>query len=103
MAPTTEITLRDWKLGDKNPFFLISGPCVIENEEHCLRMAERLKEAVLLIRYARVNKVPYFGICLGMQCAVIEFARHVCDLDAHSSEFDPSSSHREDLRAEESQ
>ncbi len=46
------------------------------------------------IRYARVNKVPYFGICLGMQCAVIEFARHVCDLDAHSSEFDPSSSHR---------
>ncbi|MEE8349107.1 MAG: CTP synthase [Acidobacteriota bacterium] len=46
------------------------------------------------IRYARVNKVPYFGICLGMQCAVIEFARNVCDLDAHSSEFDPSSSHR---------
>ena len=46
------------------------------------------------IRYARVNKVPYFGICLGMQCAVIEFARNVCDLDAHSSEFDPASSHR---------
>ncbi|MDA2931332.1 CTP synthase [Acidobacteria bacterium AH-259-O06] len=46
------------------------------------------------ISYARVNKVPYFGICLGMQCAVIEFARHVCSLDAHSSEFDPSSSHR---------
>ena len=46
------------------------------------------------IRYARVNKVPYFGICLGMQCAVIEYARNVCDLDAHSSEFDPSSSHR---------
>ena len=46
------------------------------------------------IRYARVNKVPYFGICLGMQCAVIEFARNVCSLDAHSSEFDPSSSHR---------
>ena len=46
------------------------------------------------IEYARVNKVPYFGICLGMQCAVIEFARNVCSLDAHSSEFDPSSSHR---------
>ena len=44
--------------------------------------------------YARVNKVPYLGICLGMQCAVIEFARNVCSLDAHSSEFDPSSSHR---------
>ena len=46
------------------------------------------------ITYARVNQVPYFGICLGMQCAVIEFARSVCDLDAHSSEFDPSTSHR---------
>jgi len=46
------------------------------------------------IQYARVQKVPYFGICLGMQCAVIEFARNVCDMDAHSSEFDPSSSHR---------
>ena len=46
------------------------------------------------IEYARVNKVPYLGICLGMQCAVIEFARNVCSLDAHSSEFDPSSSHR---------
>ncbi len=46
------------------------------------------------IQYARVNKVPYFGICLGMQCAVIEFARNVCDLNAHSSEFDPASPHR---------
>ena len=46
------------------------------------------------ITYARVNKVPYFGICLGMQCAVIEFARNVCALEAHSSEFDPSTSHR---------
>lgn len=47
------------------------------------------------ITYARVNKVPYFGICLGMQCAVIEFARNVSLLaDAHSSEFDPSTSHR---------
>jgi CTP synthase len=46
------------------------------------------------INYARVNRVPYFGICLGMQCAVIEFARNVCSLDAHSSEFDPSTPHR---------
>ncbi len=42
------------------------------------------------IRYARENKVPFFGICLGMQCAVIEFARNVCGLDANSEEFDPS-------------
>jgi CTP synthase len=39
------------------------------------------------IRYAREKKIPYFGICLGMQCAVIEFARNVCGLDANSSEF----------------
>lgn len=42
------------------------------------------------IQYARENKIPFFGLCLGMQCAVIEYARNVCGLlDAHSSEFDP--------------
>jgi CTP synthase len=41
------------------------------------------------VRYARENRVPFFGICLGMQCAVIEFARNMCGLDgANSSEFD---------------
>lgn len=40
------------------------------------------------IRFAREKKIPYFGICLGMQCAVIEFARNVCGLSANSSEFD---------------
>src|SRR5512140_1689024 len=47
------------------------------------------------IRYARENKVPYFGICLGMQTACIEFARNVCGLeDANSSEFDAAAAHR---------
>jgi len=47
------------------------------------------------IRYARENKVPYFGICLGMQTACIEFARNVCGLNgANSSEFDPATPHR---------
>ena len=46
------------------------------------------------IRYARVNSVPYFGICLGLQCLVIEFARNVCSLEANSSEFDPSVTHK---------
>ncbi len=46
------------------------------------------------IRYTRVEKVPYFGICLGMECAVIEFARAVCGLQADSSEFDPAAPHR---------
>ncbi|MEW6570861.1 MAG: CTP synthase [Nitrospirota bacterium] len=43
---------------------------------------------VRAIRYAREKKIPYFGICLGMQCAVIEFARNVCGLSANSTEFD---------------
>ena len=42
------------------------------------------------INYARVNNVPFLGICLGMQLSVIEFARNVCNLeDASSTEFDP--------------
>ena len=49
---------------------------------------------VRAITHARVNKIPYFGICLGLQCAVIEFARNVCGLDANSSEFNPSAQHR---------
>jgi CTP synthase len=47
------------------------------------------------IRYARECKVPYFGICLGMQTMVIEFARNVCGLaNANSTEFDPATSNR---------
>jgi CTP synthase len=47
------------------------------------------------IRYAREKKVPYFGICLGMQTACIEFARNVAGLEqANSSEFDPATPHR---------
>ncbi len=46
-------------------------------------------------RYARENKVPYLGLCLGMQVAVIEFARHVSGFaGANSGEFDPESSHK---------
>jgi CTP synthase len=43
---------------------------------------------VKAIKFAREKKIPYFGICLGMQCAVIEFARNVCGLSANSTEFD---------------
>ena len=46
------------------------------------------------IRYARENNVPFLGICLGMQMAVVEFARHVCGLaDAHSSELSRTTAH----------
>ena len=47
------------------------------------------------IQYAREKQVPYFGICLGMQTACIEYARNVCGLaDANASEFDPATPHR---------
>ncbi len=43
------------------------------------------------IKYARVNKIPFVGLCLGMQCAVIEFARNVCNMPgANSVEFEPN-------------
>jgi CTP synthase len=46
------------------------------------------------VRYARERKVPYLGLCLGLQTAVIEFARNVCGLEgANSSEFDPTTPH----------
>jgi CTP synthase len=46
------------------------------------------------VRYARERRVPYLGICLGMQCAVIEYARNVCGLaGASSAEFDPAAPH----------
>ncbi len=46
------------------------------------------------IRFARENKIPFLGLCLGMQCAVIEFARNVCNFsDAHSTEFNPETEH----------
>jgi CTP synthase len=49
---------------------------------------------IMAARYAREKKVPYFGICLGMQIAVIEFARNVCKLKAaNSTEFDPKTPH----------
>ena len=47
------------------------------------------------IKFARENNIPFFGICLGMQCCVIEFARNVLNLsDATSTEFDPTSKNK---------
>jgi len=49
---------------------------------------------ILAAQYARENKVPYLGLCLGLQIAVIEFARHVCGLEgANSKEFDEATPH----------
>jgi len=47
---------------------------------------------IVTARYARTHKIPFLGICLGLQCAIIAFARDCCNLDgAHSTEFDPDS------------
>ncbi len=51
--------------------------------------ARGIEGMIQAVRYARENKLPLFGICLGMQMAVVEFARHVCGMaGANSSEFD---------------
>jgi CTP synthase len=48
-----------------------------------------LEGKIEAIRYVRENKIPFFGICLGMQCAVVEFARNVLGLEASSTELNP--------------
>lgn len=49
---------------------------------------------VAAVQYARENSIPFFGICLGLQCAVIEFTRHICNLsDANSKEFNKNTPH----------
>ncbi len=48
-----------------------------------------LEGKITAIRYVRENNVPFFGICLGMQCAVVEFARNVLGLEASSTELNP--------------
>lgn len=49
---------------------------------------------ILAIRYARENKIPFLGLCLGMQLSIVEFARHAAGLtDAHSTELNPSTTH----------
>ena len=80
----------------------------LETDDHAARLAacdgilvpggfgKRGIEGMLnAIRYARESHTPYFGICLGMQTACIEYARNVCGLDrANSGEFDPNTPHR---------
>lgn len=48
---------------------------------------------IAAIEYARTQQIPFLGLCLGMQCAVIEWARNCAGLEAHSAEFDPNTPH----------
>jgi CTP synthase len=52
-----------------------------------------LEGKIRAVKYVRENKIPFFGICLGMQCAVVEFSRNVLGLDASSTELDPKTKH----------
>ncbi len=74
------------------------GTSMLENVDAILvpgGFGERGVEGkIRTVQYARENKIPYLGICLGMQCAIIEFARNVMGLEnAHSSEFDEATKH----------
>ncbi len=81
-----EDLLKDSKLSrlDKVDGILVPGGFGVRGVEGML----------VAIQHAREQKIPYFGICLGMQAAVIEYARNVCSLDANSSEFDEKTSAR---------
>jgi CTP synthase len=52
-----------------------------------------LEGKIEAIRYVREHKIPFLGICLGMQCAVVEFARHVLHLEASTTELNPKTKH----------
>jgi CTP synthase len=52
-----------------------------------------LEGKIQAVRFVRENKIPFLGICLGMQCAVVEFARHVLHLDASTTELNPKTKH----------
>ncbi len=52
-----------------------------------------LEGKIRAVKYVRENKIPFFGICLGMQCAVVEFARNVLGLEASSTELNPKTKH----------
>ena len=53
------------------------------------------KGKILAIEYARKNKIPFLGLCLGMQCAVVEFAKNVCNIEnATSEEWNPEAEHK---------
>ncbi|MEM9533944.1 MAG: CTP synthase, partial [Pseudomonadota bacterium] len=77
---------------------LVEGPQVLQNADAILvpgGFGERGFEGkVAAARYARENGIPYLGICLGLQVAVVDFARSVCELEgANSTEMDPDSPH----------
>jgi len=94
-----------FKAGLKLKIDYIDAEKLEQNGSDCLNNADGIivpggfgqrgiEGKIKAVQYARENRIPYFGICLGMQVAVIEFARHVAHLsEAHSTEFDPKTPH----------
>ncbi len=75
--------IEDGKLSADDALRDVSGMLVAPGFGH-----RGIEGKITLIKHAREHNIPFFGICLGMQCAVIEFARHVCGLEgANSTEF----------------
>lgn len=73
------------KVDDISPYFKNSKGIIVPGGFGSRGIEGKIKA----INYARVNKIPFLGLCLGMQLAVIEFARNVCGIDdANSTEFD---------------
>jgi CTP synthase len=65
------------------------------DDETFVKERDILKDKIAVIEYARVNKIPYFGLCYGMQLLVIEYARHVAGLtDAHTTEINKNAKHK---------
>lgn len=56
--------------------------------------ASGVEGKILAIEYARKNSIPFLGLCYGLQLAVVEYARNVCDLEANSSEINPNVEHK---------
>ena len=59
MLKNSVVSVGDWQLGSSKPFFLVSGPCVIESEQHCLEMATRLREITSSLKIPFVFKASY--------------------------------------------
>ena len=92
-----------WSLGKKPEIIWLSSEKYEENPEAIKEIGDfdgiivpggfgsrGTEGKIQVIEFCRKNKIPYFGLCFGMQLAVIEFARHVCGLkDAHSTELKP--------------
>jgi CTP synthase len=85
------VSAEDMETGDANEYLAGCHGILVPGGFGRRGVAGKIKA----ITYARENKIPFFGICLGMQLAVVEFARNCCGMkDADSGEFNPDTAHQ---------